>query len=310
YPFAYGVASDGSLIDKAQINVAPWPELFSQIRRKNIKIVPTILWTDAAAMHQTFVNSNLAEKNIDAIASMLTKNNFAGVDIDYEGKNIADRDNFSVFLEVLHQKIAPMGKTLECAVEARTQDAPPPGFAGIRAMSWANDFSAMNKYCDVVQIMAYDQTLQTERAATFEIAEDLPAAPNADASWVKSVVEYSLRYISPQKLTLGIPTYGWEFKIVKTSAGWHYAELKSLDYSQALAEAKAAKATPSRTNGGELRFTFQTADGEHLVTFEDAEAIGDKITLAKNFHLGGVSFFKLDGDLPDGFYEKLENKAQ
>jgi spore germination protein YaaH len=305
YPFAYGVASDGSLIDKMQINVAPWPELFSQVRRKNIKIIPTILWTDAAAMHQTFASSNLAEKNITAIANMLTENNFAGVDIDYEGKNIADRDNFSLFLKSLHEKLQPLGKTVECAAEARTENQPPAGFAGTRAMSWANDFSALDKYCDTVQLMAYDQILQTERATTFDLAGQEPNAPNAGADWVKNVIEYSLRYISPQKLMLGIPTYGWEFKIAKTDGGWRYTEFKSLDYSQALAEAEAAHVTPERTGGGELNFTFQAADGEHLVTFEDAQSISGKINLAKNFHLAGVSFFKLDGGLPAGFYQAI-----
>ena len=194
-------------------------------------------------------------------------------------------------------------------MEARTQDAPPPGFAGTRAMSWANDFSALNKYCDTVQIMAYDQILQTERASTFEMPGDLPVAPNADADWVKNVVEYSLRYISPQKLTLGIPTYGWEFKISKTNGGWRYAEYKSLDYSQAMAEAKAAGVAPNQTTGGELNFTFQAADGEHLVTFEDAQSIGDKITLAKKFHLGGVNFFKLDGGMPPEFYQAIGQES-
>lgn len=304
-PFAYEVNPDGSLRDTAGLTAAPWSVLFATAKKNNVRIVPTVLWTDAAAMHRVFTNKTLEENNVAAIADMLTKNNFPGVDIDYEGKNIADRDNFSLFLKSLHEKLLPLGKTVECAVEARTTDQPPAGFTGARAMSWANDFSALDKYCDTVQLMAYDQTLQTERATSFDLPGDVPNAPNAALDWDREVIKYALRYIAASKLSLGVPTYGWEFKIFQVPGGWRYTEEKNLDYSEAMAEAAAAHATPARTDGGELSFIYQAADGKHLVTFEDATSIQSKIALAESLRLGGASFFKLDGAAPPGFYQTL-----
>ena len=202
--FAFSVSADGQLIDTAKSKIAPWPQLSSDAKKQNVKIVPTILWGDAEAMHKIFANQVLRENHANNIVAMLAQNDFAGVDIDYEGKDIADRDNFSLFLQTLHEKL--QGKTLNCTVEARTQDDPPADLTGVRAMSFANDFSKLNEFCDSVTIMAYDQVFQIHRAKVFEDSSSEPSAPNADNAWVQENIEYALKFIAPEKLILGVST--------------------------------------------------------------------------------------------------------
>jgi spore germination protein YaaH len=293
--FAYSVDANGNLVDTSKIGSAPWPDLRSEAEKQNVKIIPTILWGDAQAMHKIFSDSNLLHKHIANIVTLLDQNNFSGVDIDYEGKDIVDRDNFSAFLKTLHEKLLSDKKTLNCTVEARTEDAPPAGFTGIRAMSWANDFSALNSYCDSVRVMAYDEVFQIYRSNTFKANDLAPAAPNADNRWVEQVMQYALKFIVPEKLILGVPTYGWEFQYQKIANGYQYARVKSVSYPDALAEARSAGVTPVRTDGGELSFTYQAGDGMHIVTFADAASVQDKINIAKKLELKGISLFKIDG---------------
>ncbi|NTU67159.1 MAG: hypothetical protein HGB08_04535 [Candidatus Moranbacteria bacterium] len=304
-PFAFGVDGSGRLIDKAGIGKSPWPELFKKARQENVRVVPTILWGDAEAMHKIFSDQALLEKHVETINAMLQKYDFPGADIDYEGKDIADKDGFSSFLQKLHEKLQTENKTLNCTVEARTQDAVPDGFTGIRAMSFANDPKALNDYCDTVRIMAYDQVFQVYRSNKFDIPGGTPEAPNADNRWVEEVAGYFLKYIPAEKLSLGIPTYGWEFQVTKTDNGHHYERVRSVTYPQAIQEAKAASATPVRTEGGELSFTYRTADGEHVVTFEDADSISGKIDIAKKIGLGGISIFKIDGETDPEMFKIL-----
>jgi len=94
-PFAFGVASDGSLVDTAKIDNSPWLKLEEDAKKENVRIAPTILWADASAMHHIFTDSKLLKNHVDAIATLLEQKDFSGVDIDYEGKDIADRDNFT-----------------------------------------------------------------------------------------------------------------------------------------------------------------------------------------------------------------------
>ncbi len=295
-PFAYGVGVDGTLVDTAHINKSPWPELIVAAKRENVNIIPTILWGDAKAMHTTFSSPELLDRHVDAITAMLDMNGFSGVDIDYEGKDIADRDAFTSFLKRLHEKLAADGgKTLSCTVEARTQDDPPAGLAGIRAMSYANDYVALNEYCDAVRIMAYDQVFQIHRANTFEDRGAVPTAPNADSRWVEEVMRYTLRFIPADKLVLGISTYGWEFGYETIADGYRYTRVKSISYPGALEEARVAGVTPMRTDGGELSFTFQSGDGGRIVTVDDGESVREKIDIARKLGLRGVSLFKIDG---------------
>jgi len=306
-PFAFGVASDGSLVDVAKIDDSPWLKLEEDAKKENIRIVPTILWADAAAMHHIFTDSNLLNNHVDAIATLLEQKNFPGVDIDYEGKDIADRDNFTNFLKVLHEKLSPAGKTISCTVEARTQDSPPADWNGTRAMSWANDFSALNNFCDSVRIMAYDEMFQTQgQKQVFEDTNETPHAPNADNQWVEEVMKYALHFIAPEKLMIGVPTYGWEFKLTKLAQGYRYTRVKSVSYPEAIEKAKEAGIEPERDDGGELSFIYKADDGQHIVTFSDAESIQQKITIAQNLNLKGISLFKIDGLSDPQLFPMLE----
>ena len=304
--FAFGVSADGKLVDTAKSNAAPWPQLTAEAKKQNVKIVPTILWGDAVAMHKIFANQVLRENHANNIVTMLAQNDFAGVDIDYEGKDVADRDNFSLFLKTLHEKL--QGETLNCTVEARTQDSPPADLTGIRAMSWANDFSALNNFCDSVTVMAYDQVFQIHRAKVFEGNGFAPSAPNADNAWAQENIEYALKFIAPKKLILGVSTYGWEFSLQKITTGYRYTRVRSVSYPAAMALATSVGATPGRTTGGELSFVYKAADGQHLVTVDDAQSVSDKIALAKKFGLKGVSLFKIDGLTDPKLFEVLKNK--
>lgn len=294
-PFAFGVHSDGSIVDTLRIGSSPWTTLRAKADTAKATIIPTILWTDAPAMHATFSDMDRLNKHTDAIIALLAKENFSGVDIDYEGKDIADRDSFSVFLENIHTKLRTVGKSLSCTVEARTEDIPPEGLIGTRAMSFANDFSALARSCDTVRLMAYDEVFQIHRSNVFENANQAPSVPNADMAWVESVVRYALRYISPEKILLGVPTYGWEFQYEKRPQGYRYTRVKSVSYSEAIGEAQAARTVPVRDSGGEESFVYTVSGGNHIVTFSDAESVRQKIGLAKTYHLKGISLFKLDG---------------
>ena len=309
-PFAFGVNPDGSLRDTTDIKNSPWPQLREIAQKENVTIIPTIIWADAPAMHQNFSDPQKLASHIDAIFQMLEKNNFSGVDIDYEGKDVADRDFFTAFLESLRQKLEPSGKKIGCTIEARTRDNPPSGWTGTQAMSFANDFSALNRTCDSVRIMAYDQIFQTNGGQkNFENPDETPAAPNADIHWVEEVMRYALRFISPDKLVMGVPTYGWEFNLTKISLGYRYARVKSVSYPEAMEKSDKNNSPIERSSDGEPFFTYQAPDGKHLVIFSDAEAVREKITLAKNLGIKSISLFKLDGASDPQLFSAIKEEA-
>jgi spore germination protein len=305
-PFAFEVNKEGKIEDKLKINNSPWPELIASAKKQKVEIIPTILWADAEAMHNVFSDEKLLDNHVKDIKTLLDKNNFSGADIDYEGKNAADKNLFSNFIQKLSETLKPEEKTLSCTIEARTQDNAPSDWNGTRAMSWANDYETLNEFCDSVKIMAYDQVFQESgEHQVFETKDETPSAPNADIQWAEKVIQYSSKYISPEKIMLGIPTYGWEFRLTKLQEGYRYTRFQSVSYPQAIEEAKKADVDPIRNDGGELSFIYKASDEDHLVTFSDAEAIKQKIDLAKKYKLKGASLFKIDGLFDPKLFDAL-----
>lgn len=154
YPFVYEVTADGKLVDKANIEERQWKNLFKKAREKRVDIIPTIMWFNGDQIHEVLSDKKKRKKHIEEIVDMVDDGRFDGVNIDYEDKNAATIDYFSDFLEELKDELGR--DTLTCTIEARTP--PDSWWKEIpKVITWANDYEEMNKHCDWVEIMAYDQ---------------------------------------------------------------------------------------------------------------------------------------------------------
>lgn len=327
-PFAFEVRSDGTLEDRAKVAGAVWKKARVELEQNGVRVVPTVLWGDAVAMHNILGDDALRAKHIQRLVHMTEEQNFSGIDIDYEGKDVADKENFSQFLAELHGAFSSRGKDVRCTVEARDRDDVPEDLSGVRAMGWANDFSVLARACDEVRVMAYDQVFQVHRDKTFEEKGDVPYAPNADIAWVEGVMRYALKYIPAEKLMLGVPTYGWEFRVTPIAGGYRYERVRSVTYAQATEIVRKTENGKQKTEqdmrnaggeemrntelgaqnvGGERDFVYEVADGRRLVNFSDAEAIRQKLQLARTLGIKGVSIFKIDGLSDPRMFGVIEN---
>ncbi|KND49564.1 MAG: chitinase [Parcubacteria bacterium C7867-008] len=336
-PFGYTVKSDGTLNDAANIKSSSWQKLIKEARAKKVRVVPTVMWSDTASIHRILSDSKLRAKHIKSIVSVVKENNFDGIDIDYEGKLAEDKDNYSAFLKELSAEFAKdkANKWLMCTIEART---PPDSlYSNPSAVNiqYANDFTAINTYCDRVRLMTYDQ--QTADIKLNAAHKKELYAPIADPEWVKKVVALTTQTIDKKKLVLGIATYGYIYQVMPYSdaSGYSYTKLEAFNPKYGVDTAAANGITPTRNAAGELSFTYVpkstvsalpsnsvlsalapkgTNSGNlaaagalalaktkgkqapvQLLWWSDAQAIKDKVVLAKKLGLRGVAVFKFDG---------------
>jgi spore germination protein YaaH len=173
--------------------------------------------------------------------------------------------------------------------------------------------------------MSYDQqTIDQKREA--EVTE--PYGPVSDTVWVEKVIREAMKTIPANKIMLGIPTYGYEWEVRTYANNEHtYSLLWTFNPQWGLDLANEYNITPGRNAGGELGFTYFPKDGPlsmprpatswpfnlvasaasalttaqntniayRMVTWQDAQAIGDKVALAKRLGIRGVAIFKIDG---------------
>ncbi|MCX6702920.1 MAG: glycosyl hydrolase family 18 protein [Candidatus Wolfebacteria bacterium] len=335
-PFSYEVKPDGTLVDKLKITSDPfWIPWFAAIRDLKIKNIPTIAWFYGDEIHALLSNSKKRVAHENAILKLVKDNKFDGIDIDYEGKLSDTKDYFSTFIYGLAIRLHPIGKKLACTIEPRSPDENliVKGHSLEEINQRANDYAILNKYCDEVRLMAYDQgTIDPFLNAAKGLS--VPYAPVADPVWVDKVIRTTISGgISKSKLMLGVPTYGYEYVVSKDIYGnFVYTRSRSWTYEQAILLAAALGVTPERTSSGELAFTYpqnmsqntvsslaqlfsltlsvnafnQSATSTRIVWFSDAQAAVDKINLAKKYGLRGVYFFKFDGDVDPALWGKLK----
>lgn len=330
-PFGYIVKTDGTLSDALKVNDPAWQKLFKAAKAQKVRVIPTVMWSDTNSIDRILKDPKLRAAHIQNIVNMVNQNGFDGVDIDYEGKKAEDMPYFSQFLKELY---TAMGKKyVMCTIEART---PPDSlYATIPAnLQYANDFVAINKYCDRVRLMTYDQEsadIKLNKASTGLYT------PIADPAWVTKVITLASQTIDKNKLVIGVATYGYDYQVMPnvSGSGYGYTLLEAFNPKYATDVAKQYGITPSRNSAGEMSFSYVPKETPaplptnstlsnlaprgtlssnlaaagalalvntkhqqapfHLLWWSDAQAIADKVALAKKLGLRGVAVFKFDG---------------
>ncbi|MDE2079388.1 MAG: peptidoglycan-binding protein [Patescibacteria group bacterium] len=345
-PFGYVVQADGSLADPAHLGQEPWTSFIKAAKALKVRVVPTVMWGDGTQEQAILSDTTKRIALENRIARMVVQNGYDGVDIDFEAKQAQTINYFSTFLKGLYTRTG--NKWVYCTVEARMplEDRYPSGTSvPPDATDYANNFIAMNQYCDRVEIMAYDQGTVDKLLDSLRPA---PYAPVADTGWDTALVKLAAQTISRNKLILGIPTYGYEYAVTPSAtsaSGVTYKRLWAFNPPYATNIVQELNAQITRTSADEAGFVYdpnalaavaptdgnivqtqQTQpDGQpsatsvvtnngtvvsksgayNFVTWSDAQAIGDKITLAHNLGLRGVAFFSLNGSEDPGMWSLL-----
>ncbi|MDP3770321.1 MAG: glycosyl hydrolase family 18 protein [Candidatus Sungbacteria bacterium] len=328
-PFGYTVKNNGTLADTAHLTQEPWSSFIAKAKQHNVRIIPTVMWGNGASIHKILSNTKTRIALENEIANMVKKNGYDGIDIDFEAKQHQTITYFSTFLKGLYQRMG--NKWVYCTIEARMplENRYSPGAViPPDATDYANDYVEMNKYCDRVEIMAYDQGTIDVRLNAIRQA---PYAPVADPAWVENVVSLAAQSIARNKLVLGIPTYGYEYAVTPMPGnGYQYNVLWPFNPKYAIDIASQLGIAPARNNANEIGFMYDpkilaaiapeesestqtqqaiastalvknqnppvnTSMPFNYLSWSDAQAIAEKVALARKLGLRGVAIFKFDG---------------
>jgi spore germination protein YaaH len=335
YPFVFEVNSDGTLKNRVDFDARHWKNLFKVAEKNRVDVIPTIAWFDGPSIHTVLSNSRSRKAHVNRIVKMVKKYRFDGVNIDYESKLGETIDYYSKFLKELEAALG--SRDLTCTIEART---PPESlWREVPAdIKYANDYEAMNKYCDWVEIMAYDQ-----QRADLQLNDErrgVPYVPVADIDWVEKVVKLALKDIDAHKIMLGVATYGRAWDITVASEWYRdYRSVAALNSPRILELSQKYNSPIGRTKGGEAVISYFPEDSVwkifnqlptpkgtpkgyeaaakallaatvagieipvRFITWSDADAMGEKLDLVKKYKLRGTAIFKIDGEEDEAMWK-------
>lgn len=330
YPFAYEIEGQGEIVDKMPTGMDGqlWPVLTKLLQSRDIEVIPTIAWFDGATIDDILSDDKKRAEHIADIVELVEDGNYDGINIDYEQKLARTMDDFSLFLEELNEELG--SALLTCAIEARTP--PESKYRTVpNTIEYANDFKEIGQHCDRVQMMTYDQ--QRDDIKLNEKRSGVPYMPVADEEWVEKVMKLVLEDMPKDKVEIGVATYGraWDvtvapnwFKDYQRVATLNPPRIKELSvkYNAPIGRADSGEAVMSYFPEdsfwnilSRLKMPADTPRGYEnamrallvadalkrevpvrFVTYSDASAIEDKLTLAETLGVRGIAIFKVDGE--------------
>ena len=270
-PWIYGLSSSGQIVPQyAAAQAAMVDAQLARLRAARIPLVPTLAnvvqgkWVYQPVITDILHNPRVRARHVAAIVALVLRQDYAGIDIDYEDLLASDRSAFTTFIAELAGALHAKGKVLSVDLFAK------PANRGYDQRNLAQDYRALGQVADQVRLMGYD----------YHWTGSGPG-PIAPISWIRAVLSYAKTQIPAGKIILGVPLYGYDWVGGKgTPVSWLQAFQLSEQYG-VKPHFDAVSQSPW------FAYTDQ-AGRRHVVWFENGPSTQAKFEAAKSAGIGGV----------------------
>ena len=270
-PWIYGLNSSGQIVPQyAPAQAATVDAQLARLRAARIPLVPTLAnvvqgtWAYQPVITDILRNPRVRAQHVAAIVALVQRQDYAGIDIDYEDLLASDRSAFTTFIAELAGALHASGKVLSVDLFAK------PTARGYDQRNLAQDYRAVGQVADQVRLMGYD----------YHWAGSRPG-PIAPISWIRAVLSYAKTQIPAGKIILGVPLYGYDWSGGKgTPVSWLQAFQLSEQYG-VQPHFDAASQSPW------FGYTDQACRW-HVVWFENGPSAKAKFEAAESAGIGGV----------------------
>ncbi|MCB1192705.1 MAG: hypothetical protein H7A23_20260 [Leptospiraceae bacterium] len=245
----------------------PAKEVLLIARKHNVKIYPMV----------TFVSGNEGilflkkgeSRNIAVleISKFLDKYQYDGIHIDFEYMPVSLLPPFQEFLTSLKAKLNKNNKALSMALFPQI-DFP-------KEWSSFHDVKVLANSVNEFVLMSYD----------YHGSKSEEPGPITEIAWTQKNVEYILKFISSDRLWLGIPAYGYE---------WNAQTKKAVVVTEKNGISKMKKYKFQRHKSGCIYYTYKSRKGNTMEGyFSDKETRNQLEIIANKYNLKGIGVWRL-----------------
>jgi spore germination protein YaaH len=289
-PSAYNVDEDGVVYGDVDSRV------LALAREHRVQVMPLLVnrGFDQAKLTHILADDAARARIVASLVELCRRHAYAGIQIDFENLAIQDRDAFARFYREAAEALHGAGFRISVAVVHR-----PDELAGATAYqewlfdSWRGgyDLKALADAGDFISVMTYSQ--HTRRT---------PPGPQAGLPWTDEVVRYFLRFMPPEKLSLGVALgsqhwyTSYEERITPELAR-SYSEQLSYRWAMGLLERNRAAVQWSEEQQAAYGF-FAVGGTFEWIFLEDARSFRAKMGLMEKYRLRGFSAWVLGPEDP------------
>jgi spore germination protein YaaH len=235
YPVWYLTGEDGLPVRRPDATPVLRARVLELARVHGVEVWPLISNHSAARgefdpdlMRRVMGDASLRRAHIRNLLDRVREDGGQGVDLDYENLHDADRDAFSAFVAEIAEAFHGAGLRVGIAVHAKGAEPGTPG--GSRAQ----DYAALARSCDRLQIMGYDYHWSTG-----------PAGPIGPPQWCSEVLAHALTQAPAERIEWGLPGYGnnWGGGVPATGVHWDAWERLVQEHPPARRDPETAELT-------------------------------------------------------------------
>lgn len=269
--FSYQAKKDGSLTNLNE------EELIKEAYLHQVAPLMVVTNIDqpgqfSSELASTILNSDeLTNILFNNILSVMKTKGYYGVDFDFEYLFPSDREAYNNFLEKAVNFFHENGFIVSTAIAPKLSEDQ----KGL--LYEAHDYGFQGEILDHIVIMTYEWG--------YIHSEAMSVAP---INMVEKVISYAVTEIPSEKILMGVPNYGYVFDVPKKEGvpARLITNLEAIDIA--------------RDHGAEIKFDenartpyfdyFENGNKKQ-VHFDDARSIEEKVNLAIEFELGGLSYW-------------------
>jgi spore germination protein len=287
-PFSYHVQEDGtlrSLNDDDIIQVA-----------LSENVAPLMVLTNfrdgefsSELAHTIFTNPGLQDDLIANILGIMQAKGYHGLNIDFEYVLPEDRERYNQFLRQIVDRLHEQGYFVSTAL------APKDSAEQQGLLYEAHDYAAHGEIVDFVVLMTYE----------WGWAGGPPWAI-APVNEVREVLDYAVTVIPPEKILMGMPTYGRDWKLPFVEGETIASSISPQEAIRRAAQYGVAIQYDPLYQSPFYRY-FDEQGVEHEVWFEDARSFQAKFNVVKEYGLRGVSYWVLGYPFPQNWALLADN---
>jgi len=259
----------------------------------HVSVMPIVALSNQLDLHRLFTTPAARTGFVASLLAECKKNAYRGFQIDFENINWTDRDLLSSFVAETAAALHKDGLQLTIATVPNA-----PGFPGQSNYShwlyanWrgAYDLKALAQSVDLICLMTYDQnTRWTE------------PGPVAGYAWTVQNLEYALQFVPKEKLSLGIPLYGYHWfagdpgKEEKPNPTAEYIGQQDIEQYLATYHPHVEWDSSDRT----AWFYFYRDDNRDWVFYTDKRGFQERWNLARDRGLQGFCSWVLGVEDPE-----------
>ncbi|MFI4937213.1 MAG: glycosyl hydrolase family 18 protein [Candidatus Berkiellales bacterium] len=275
------------LDEKGEITGQIDEQLLKLAEKHNKKIMPLLTnpGFNQEIFHTFLQNGAAHQAALEKMLEICQKNRCYGLQFDFENINIEDKAVYMDFYRRASTLLHQHNFAISIAIVPTVSDQPnETTYDKWLYENWwgTYDYKVLAEYSDFVSLMTYDQ--HTPRT---------PAGPVAGFAWVEECIKHALKYLKPEQVSVGMPTYSrhWAPGVDKDVAN---VVTKSLRYTAATALLEKHALTLLWDPIDKIHYArFRNGSIYEYLYVENAESFKAKLALVDKYQLNGISAWRI-----------------